>query len=196
MRIRGLFLALAVSCCAICLAACTAEAYDGYQALNDMLRADYSKVILTVTDTFDETTALRSEYAFVYGDGEITVQYRVERFAEIGDLTEQTALKRTLSGEAVIKDGAIVSQSGDEAELPSADGARGLAFRREYFKNATLTGVYLKADVKDPEAFLGTKIVCDDMKVEATFLEVFYAIRISYTSGMGSAVEISYEFSL
>ena len=64
-----------------------------------------------------------------------------------------------------------------------------MTFKGEYFANAELTGVYLKADVTDPDGFTGSSLNCADMKVYATFLEMFYEIEITYVGETGNAVE-------
>lgn len=189
-------LTLAAACAAACcLGACGEPpkgSTDKYDSLNDMLNAEYSRVVITVTETFDESASLTGEYALQYSDGEITVNYSVEKFAGISLNDPSADFKTTLTGTAVIKGNDITG--GDNVNLTADIATIGLTFKEEYFENAVLTDMYLKADVKDASAFLGSQITCADMKAEAVFLEKFYSVSITYTSESGSAVEYSYKF--
>lgn len=193
-RYIGLFAAV---CAALCLGACKpeeAEKPDPYAPLNEMLGLHYSGIVLTVTETFGEGVFLTGEYRISDAEEGKKVVYSVEQFAELiwDGPSEQ---KTVLSGEAVYSDGFLISRTGDETELPAVLG-RGLVFREEYFANAELRGTYFKADVKDVSSFLGADPECTDMKVEATFLEIFYEIGISYVSGGGIGTEYRYRFVL
>ena len=184
---------------ACCLGGCNddppAPGGNKYDELNAMLRADYSKILITVTDDFGED-ALTSTYELNYSESSVTVRYSVERFAEIGGLLDDvTDAKTTLVGEAVIKDGQVISNDGEVA-LDASIADLGLCFKEEYFENVQLTGVYLKADVKEASKFLGVETVCTDVEIEATFLEVFYDISVRYTSERGGKVSYRYEFTL
>lgn len=194
---KKLFFMLAALCVAAgCLGGC-GEKKDEFSSLNEMFRADYSQIVLTVTDTFDEDTALKSEYVISRGDEGAVVDYAVERFAAFdlqGDL--QTASpKTTLTGKATFKDGFLISMEGDEASLPRVI-ATGLTFKKEYFDNIELSSLYLRADVVDPSGFLSSEIACNGMKVAATFLETFYEISVTYTSENGNFVEFQFDFTL
>ena len=186
---------------AVCAAAVAAVVLGGcgdddYAFLNDMLKADYSEVVLTVTDTFDAQTSLTSVYTISYEDARVTVSYRVEEFAPLGLTGGSADFKRVRTGKAAIEGGEVTVLEGEDVGLDAAVAERGFTFREGYFQNAELTGSYLSADVKDPGAFLGTATDCTDMHLWATFFECFYTIEISYTSASGSAVEIAYEFTL
>ena len=189
-------LMVTAACAAVCVLGACNHKPNGYDAINKMLHADYSKIVITVTDTFDESLSLSSEYTIRYfGDG-MTVSYSVEKLAPVSD-TSWTEMKTTYTGEVTFQGGVIVSKSGDEIDLEATDLAMtGLSFKEEYFENAELTGVYLKADVKDVSGFFGSELACTDMRVEATFLEALYEISVSYTSAVGSAVECQYIFTL
>ncbi len=178
---------------------------DLYAPLNEMLAADYSKIGLTVTDTFDGAY-LKSEYNFLYADdGSVTLQYAVERFAELslpgaseGETPETSSdgMKVIYRGEAKIEDGKAVFSDGRQFSLPANIAQIGFTFKEEYFGNADLAGIYLKADVTDAEAFWGSEISCSDMKISATFLDFFYDITITYTAEDGSGVEYLYTFTV
>ena len=191
-------LALALSAAALCACGGPASTDDPYEALNKMLQADYSEVALTVTTTFSEDLSLTSSYIITDADGDKKVSYSVERFPAIDpEGSAQGAdgefAPYTLTGEAVYRGGELISATG-EAALPAA--VRGLCFRKEYFTNVQLTGVMLRADVTDAAGFLGTEIVCTDMKVEATFLEYLFDIGIGYLDADGNRVEYVYRFTV
>ena len=155
---------------------------------------NYSKIILTVTDTFGEDSSLKSEYVLEYSEVGVTVKYSVERFNNVSIDAPAASDKITLTGTAQIKDGAVTG--GENVNLPATIADTGFTFKGEYFENADLTGVYLKADVKNASGFTGTEIVCSDMKVFATFLDSFYDITVTYTGENGNAVECAYKFSI
>ncbi len=205
MNIKKVILAVVSAClAAFCFASCesagggsssTGIVSYGYQMaeLNGMLRADYSRVTLTVTDRW-EAVSLTSKYYFTDNeDGTVKVVYSVERFAEIGDwnaLPEES--KTVVNGEAVFKDGEVVE---GEWNAPEGVGS-GLEFNQDYFTNLSVAGTYLKADVKNPSGFLGAQIECGGMHVEATFLSVFFNIDITFTAKTGNFVEYKYEFTV
>ena len=194
MMKKPIIMLAAVCAAACCLSACTNE----YDALNAMLDADYSQIVITVTDAFDENTRLQSEYVINFSESETTVNYTVEKFVAIGDSLDAllTDTKTVLTGEAVIQGGVIVSVNGDETDLPALVTKRGLNFKKRYFQNAQLTGVYLEADVKNASGFLGSDLSYTNMKVRATFFNVFENIRITYTSESGNEVEYNYVFTI
>ncbi|MDE7158608.1 MAG: hypothetical protein K2N74_03450 [Clostridiales bacterium] len=167
---------------------------EQYDALNAMLDLHYSQIVLTVKNTFDEETALTSEYTMNFTDGGMTVSYSVERFAEAS--LSAASQKTTLEGEATIAGGKITYTKGDEVSLDAVKSGIGFAFDGEYFENVELTGIYLKADVKNPSAFMRSTLSCSEMKVSATFLEVFYDIQITYRAETGNKVEYLFTFTI
>lgn len=192
-----------VGLAALLLASCGApegetQAKDAYAPLNEMLKAEYSQIALTVTDTFDEETSLTSEYIFVRSEGSVTVQYTVERFEALGlpGTDGADGGKTVLSGKAVLQEGSFLCTEGDPVEFPAQIAAGGLSFKAEYFEDAELAGVYFKATVKDAGGFFGVPLSCTEMKVSATFLDFFYEIEIVYTSSGGGRTEYRYEFSV
>lgn len=194
---KKIFISAAIAA-TLCLTACGAEEStdkDEYERLNEMLAAKYSEITLTVTDTFDENTVLSSEYIFTYAEDGVTVKFAVERFSPIGPGTFSDETKQTLTGQAVIKDGEIVSASGAEFSLPDFS-ASGFTFKTEYFENINLSEGCLIADVKNANDFLGTELSCSDMKLKAVFAEFFDTIEITYTSAAGSSVKYLYTFAL
>lgn len=196
---KSIFAIAAVCAVACSFAACGENTSNvdaaKVDALNDMLGASYSQVVITVTETFDQSTSLTSEYTVEYSDGEITVNYSVEQFAEISLDSPSAEIKTTLTGTAVISGNDITG--GENVNLTADIAVIGLTFKAEYFSDADYGDMLFKADVKAEKAsaFLGSEITCTDMTVEAVFLQKFYNINITYTAESGSAVEISYKFT-
>lgn len=177
---------------ACCLSGCANKKYDN---LNSMLDLGYSKVKLTIINTFDEDTSLKSEYTINYSDSEITVSYKVEQFEELSLNSPLTDSKKTLTGEATIKDG-VITTSGDKVEISANIATISLTFRKSYFSNVVFTTNSLTADVVKASDFLGSDIVCSDMKVKAVYVESFHNIGIEYTAESGTRVELTYNFTL
>lgn len=179
---------------------CNSEPTDnkkgGYEALNDLLALDYSGFKLTVTDTFDAETSLKSEYVVEYSANGATVNYSIERFAEISLGTPVSSAKVTLEGVAVIKDGVVVSVDGDDVNITADAAETGLNFKEEYFENARLTGINFNADVKNSSGFLGADITCTEMKVQAYFPKALDNIKITYKADGGNRVEYVYKFTI
>lgn len=163
---------------------------DKYEVLNAKLNLNYSSLVITVTDTFDSDSSLISTYTVSHSDDGVKVSYSIERFAEISLENPTSDYKVTTVGEAVIKDGVVVSGDLDvSGVLPD-----GLNFKEEYFKNIEITSFSLEADVKDAAGFLGTEITCTDMKVSASFRDAFNSITITYKAESGNDVEYLYQF--
>ena len=184
----------------LCVAAavcggCATESTKEYDELNAKLNLNYSQIVLTVNNTVDEGSVLTSEYTMKFTEGEVKVNYSVERFAEVS-LDSATTGKTTVVGEAKIADGKVTYVSGENVNLDVLKTGTGLNFKKEYFNNIDLTGIYLIADVTNPTGFMGSPLTCSEMKVRATFLEVFFDIRISYLAQSGNSVEYIYNFSL
>lgn len=186
---------IAVCCLGACKKTDNGDESGEWGALNAMLGMNYSQMELTVTDTIDEDTALESKYSITYSDTQITVKYSVEKFVELSIDNPSAETKTTLTGVAVIING-FVSVAGDDVGITADIAHPKLTFKESYFTNVELTGNYLFADVKNVSGFLGSKLNCSDMKVKATFLDVFYEIQIAYISESGSTVEYSYEFHI
>ncbi len=198
---KSIFLVLSVGAClagSLCFSACDLKGQggvkaDAYKPLNEMIQADYSGIGITVTDTFGGGAVLTSVYTVSFADGAATVEYEAERFAEItpGGVPSGSVVKRT--GKATVKEGQVTHTEGDDIGLTVS--GKLFEFKEEYFADADLTEMYLKADVKDPEGFMGVK-GCTAMHVDATFMDYFYGITVAYTAAGGDSVEIVYTFTL
>lgn len=194
---KQLFTVAAIGVAVCCLGACKKSQADNseWAALNAMLDYNYSQIEISVTDTFDEYTSLKSEYVIDYSDSQITVTYSVEKFVEISLGNPVSNEKTTFTGKAFINGGSI-ALIGDDIDITADIADIGLTFKKSYFRNVNLTGNYLNADVENVSKFIGSKLVCSNMKVEAFFLEVFDNIKINYVSAIGSSVEIYIDFTL
>lgn len=184
----------------------TACAEPNFDHLNNMLDLEYSKIVLTVKDIFfedlpstdfDEEISLTSVYEITYSGDVANVHYVVERFAQIDGILvdESLATPEKLEGEAMIKDGFVVTKPDDDVWIPTQI-ADGLNFKTKYFNNIDLGDTNFKADVKDPGAFMGTEIFCTDMQVAVSFLDSLSAMLITYNKQSGNKIEILYEFTL
>ena len=107
---------------------------SGYGKLQGLLSKNYSQIVLTVTDKFDEDTSLVSKYTLAYGDSDVTVTYSIEEFSSLSIDSADAQFKTVKNGSAVIKDGVVVQITGDSAELPSTEviSAGGMTFNEEY----------------------------------------------------------------
>lgn len=164
-----------------------------YEELNAKLKLNYSQIVLTVTNEIDEKTVLNSEYTMKFSGGTTTITYSVEQLSELS-LDSTASEKITLVGEAKVENGNVSYVSGDSANLDVLTAGAGLNFKKEYFANIDLTGVYLDADVTNPGGFMGSALDCTEMKVYATFLVAFYDIKVTYTAQNGNHVEYLYTF--
>ena len=199
---KKIFMFLAICTAALSFSACQFSCEDNsnsggenagkYASLNEMLDADYSKITLTVKDTFDSELTLESVYVINYGNP-ITVEYSVERLAEISIDNPSNNLKVNYNGTATIVDGVV--EGGEAIGLDASIASTGLCFKEEYFENASLTDMFLQADVKNVAGFFGSNISCTGMKVYAEFFPALKNIEIIYTAQNGNKVEYKYVFT-
>lgn len=201
---RKTVFAIAAACAAACcFGACNSSCNDDkpsfnqYDELNSMINKSYSKIELTVTDTFDGDTSLVSEYTMQYSEGGVTVSYSVERFSSLS-LGGDDWLITVYTGEAVIKDGSVVSVTGDDIGITADITKTGFTFKQEYFANVneSILGIRLEADVVNPGGFTGTDMTCTDMKVKADYFDAFTEMQIAYTAENGGKVEYAYVFTV
>ena len=190
---------IAASLAAVCcLGGCGKKTEDQYTVLNRMLEADYSQIVLNVTNTFDEELSLTSTYSINYSPASVTVHYTIERFGEPSLENPDTQIIEKLKGVATIKNGEVVSDTGKNSGLTADIATLTLKFKRSYFQNTLFTGEFFVADVIYPYGFMGTKFAAQDMKLKAYHdnFEVFDSIQITYTSSAGYGVEYSYSFTM
>ncbi len=188
---------LVAACCGLsaCSLSPSGNGSGEYAALNEMLKAHYSEIELTIGTDFGEDT-LESTYIITYGEVLTTVTYSVEEFALFEIAHPDAGGKIVKEGKATIAGENIIVDEGEDIGLSAAIAQLPFDFREDYFDNAELTGVYLNADVKNAAAFTGSALTCTNMKVWAEFLDHFRTIKLTYTDGDGNAVSVQYTFSL
>ncbi len=197
MKIKKSIPVILAACAAVAVVGgCATDDSSKYDELNAKLDLNYSKIVLTVTDKFDEDMVLTDEYEMTFSGGVVTVNYSVERFAEIS-LDSAAAEKITIEGKAAVMGGKITYIRGEEVSLDALIAGSGLNFKKEYFSYAELTDSRLKADVTNPGGFMGSSsLSCTDMKVNAAFGDAFNTVTITYTAQGGNEVEYLYTFTV
>lgn len=202
MKIKKILLiVMAVLLLLTCFTACDdgeqqKPANNEYEFLDKMLELNYSKITLTITNKFDEETSLVSQYVMSYSGETVTVDYTIERFNQISLDKPNTEVKYTITGQTLIKDGVSATVDDGNVVITPEIAEVNFSFKEEYFENAELTSLYLKANVKDANSFMQKSLTCNDMKVYAEFLDAFYQIKVNYTNENGTQVEYNYEFTL
>lgn len=181
-----------------CLGGCSLTSSEGgkgdYDLLNEMLKAQYSQIVLTVENDFGGDT-LTSVYTIKYGEYDITtVSYTVEKFAPF-DPDAPDEIKKTLAGSMTLQGDTVVETDGADLEISAEIARLPFAFEEAYFENAELGEDLFEADVKNVSGFLGSALSCTDMTVKARFGEAFDRIEIGYTDADGAGVSISYTFT-
>ena len=196
MKIKKSIPVILASCAAVAvLGGCSTDEGSKYDELNAKLDLNYSQIVLTVTNAYDDETVLTSEYTMKFIEDIVKINYSVERFAE-ASLDSAITEKTTIVGEAVVMGSNVFYVEGEEVSLDALTDGTGLNFKKEYFANADLTDGSLKADVTNPGGFMGSSFTCSDMKVNATFSEAFNEIKITYRSQSGHQVEYLYAFTV
>lgn len=199
MKKKSILAIAAVCAAAACFGACVNGnnndngGFNRYDEINRMFNLDYSEIAVTITDTFDSNTELVSTYTMTYSGDGITVKYDIERVKGIS-LDTATVETERFNGTAVIKDGVLIS---DDKGMIDIVPVANFKFKEDYFANVNddLLDIKLEADVKNPNAFMGTQISCKDMKVVANYFYSFSDMQITYTAESGNAVKINYVFT-
>lgn len=172
------------------------ESVSAYDKIQNILAKNYSQIVLTVTDTFDEETSLASTYTLNYGENDVTVEYSVEQFTSLSLDAANPQFKTVKTGSVVIKDGVVVKQSGDSTvfsyDLVSAGG---LNFKEEYFSSVIINDVSFKADIINPSGFFGTTVACSNAKINSIYADFMAEMVVTYTSASGHSVEYEYKFT-
>lgn len=197
---KSIFVIAAACVAMVGLSACEMSCDGGkgpsnsdYDNINEMFNVNYSKIEVTVTNTFDAETELVSTYEMNYSGDEITVNYSIERFTGIS-LDGAGAEKSTTTGTAKIVNGVVTDENGMISAVPEMN----FTFKAEYFTNVNggLIDMILEADVSNPSGFFGSEIKCTDMKVYAEYVNVFNKMDITYKGESGNSVKITYNFTV
>ena len=196
MKIRKYIPVILAGCAtAAIFGGCTTDDSAKYDELNAKLDLEYSQIVLKVTNTYDTDSVLTSQYTIKHVEGMVTVNYSIERFAEVS-LDSATDEKTTIVGEAVVMGENVIYIDGEKAPLDALTTGTGLRFKQEYFVNATLTDGSLQADVSNPSGFMGALLNGTSMKVNATFGDALNEIKITYLAQGGYQVEYLYAFTV
>ncbi len=202
-----LFLAVIIALVTVAFTACHLAPQDEssiYTELNDMANKSYSNVNLSVQTTKEGVT-LNSTYTISNGSNNTMVTYSMERLAIIeqdqnGNFVMPDDMIVTKSGSAVIKDGQVVEQSGDAADVPIKSlSTITLNFNEDYFSmphsyDENDTHVF-KADVSDPKGFTANAdFDGKNMSIEVLFKEQLESVKINYTSANGAEIKVTYSF--
>lgn len=176
--------------CAALLCACSGE--PNLNKLNDMAQASYSQTKLSVNTVFPDAS-LQSTFDISKSGSDFTVQYHLEKFAEMNIDKPISGQKEVVEGTAVVQNGATSVVSGVELNKLTTVNMR---FQNDYFANLQLTETRFTADVTNPTAFFGVSTFDGSkVKVDVNFGEVLQNIVVNYLSANGANVTITYEFT-
>lgn len=176
--------------CAALLCACSGE--PNLNKLNDMVKASYSQMKLSVNTVFPDAI-LCNTFDVSRAGSESTVKYHLEKFAQLDIDNPVSSSKEVVEGTAVVKDGAVAEVSGVNLNKLITVNMR---FQNDYFANLKLTDSRFTADVTNPTAFFGVSTFDGSkVKVDVNFGEVLQNIVVNYLSANGANVTITYEFT-
>ena len=165
-----------------------------YEKLDRFADLNYQQIklsIITVTGNME----LSANYTLKQSN----VSYSVEQLNMLpsnGDLTGiSPEYKTTHSGYAKIVDGKVTELDGEEVPLPSYDELKGnFSFAESNFKNVTMQGNSLSADVDSPSSFYGSTVNVQNMKITVEYTATALSkIVITYQTA-NSTVTTTYEF--
>lgn len=188
--------ALTICAIALCLVFFGACGESGLSKLDSMAQQDYSQTNLTYTTYFEDSTSLVAEFKISFDGTKYTVVYSVEQFASIDLDQSSTDQKQTVSGTAVVQNGAKVSDSGsaDFVDFVALVSQK-LHFDEAYFQGAVLGESSFFAKVTDAAGFFGTEnFEGTDITVSANFGEVLKRAEVSYTLQSGTKVKVLWQF--
>ncbi|MBQ8177742.1 MAG: hypothetical protein IJ033_00980 [Clostridia bacterium] len=204
---KVLFIFVVLAVVMVSLTACNLvpEEPDVYTELNEMARMSYVGVNLSVQTTMDGVT-LTSVYTVTNSSNNTMVSYSSESLATIvqdgqGNYVMPENRVITKTGNATIKNGAIVEQTGDSADIPVKSlEALVLDFNQNYFNMPH--GYYendyfvFKAEVTNVKGFTSNNTFDGkDMSVEVHYNESLEKVMIDYTMDSGAVVKVVYTFN-
>lgn len=186
-------------------AACTdGPSLSDLQNINDMLKASYSTITLTVK-TKTAVTDLNGRFVMKFDGEQTTVTYEYEKIStfEVGEdgslsVPEGGYFITTESGEVVVRDGEII-YGDNTVELPDELFVSGFSFKQAFFRNATVKNALFEADVIKPQDFTGnSSLECTDMHVSVlrnVSAKSLARMDLTYTTASGAEVELNYQFT-
>lgn len=190
----------------LCFAACdTLPSVNDLQSINDMLKQDYSQVMV-LTSTKTAQAELTGKFTMHFEQDQTTIEYeydRVNTFDIEGDgdgiATPDGDYIVREKGVAVVRDGEVVDE--DDSLNLEEFGLKisGFSFKQAFFDKANFQSAKFEADVVNAQDFTGNKSLnCTDMHVAVFFntnTKVITRMDITYTSANGAAVAINYVFT-
>lgn len=193
---------IAICICSVAALAATGcrkpEENNVYATLNALAEKAGASVTLSVTTETDGETLSGTYTSETRSDG-VYVEYSYERFNLIqteGGYVMPDSLKSTYSGNLTVRDGEIVAQEGDKADLSLGEITAAFSFAEEYFTDVTEEDGSFRATVTDPSSFLRKELTCSEMKVTVTYsAEALLTLTVTYRSEASSLVTLSYLFS-
>ena len=172
---------------------------DVYTELNTMARMEYNTINMEVQTTYQGVT-LVNKYSALLGANGTIVTYSVESLATIDpEVGMPENMIETKTGSATIRDGKIVSQTGDDVTIPTSMSALAIHFDEAYFdtpKTYAEGSLHVfDAKVKDVKGFTGSNTFeGKDMRVCVRYNEKLDTVVIDYTSENGAGVKVIYKF--
>lgn len=172
-----------------------------YDKLNNLAENGvYNYLAVTVTTVIDEQTELENTYTYQQVGDELHVEFTIQSLAEYEEGSDgwiaPDDIIETVSGSAVIKDGEVVSFSGNsEAQDFSCVSFPSFNFKAAYFSSVVDEDGHFAANVVSPGAFLGTYSPCSAMSIDVNYHQfTITEMVITYTSPERHQVTAKYEY--
>ena len=165
-----------------------------YERLDDMADKSYVSVSVSIATT-TSTAHLSAKYILT----RTIVSYSIEQLNTLptdGNITGAFSdFKTTLSGNAKIVNGKLISVDDENVSLPSYSELKGnFSFDEKNFRNAVVGNGSLKADVISPSAFYGTSVDAKEMSIDVTFSDdSLIRLTVTYKTE-NSSVKTVYDF--
>lgn len=166
-----------------------------YERLDDMADKSYSSVSVSIV-----TSTAKAQIFASYVLAQTDISYSIEQINALptdGVITGTPSnFKTTLSGNAKVVNGKLVSVDGDNVSLPSYNELNGnFNFNEENLKNVVVGNGSLKADVISPSKFYGTSIDANEMSIDVTFsTDSLIRVTVTYKTENAS-VKTVYDFA-
>ena len=169
------------------------------ETLNKIFTKDNSLVNIEVKTVTNEKS-LASMYTVVKETNGEKITYSIEKlstFEEVnGEYIVPESYKTTIKGEVLLSNGAVVSQSGDIADLDfTKTEIPKFKFNEGYFSNVQDNAGKFTADVTNPSGFLGAEISCSNMSVTVSYSEnKISEIILNYSTDKSTQTTLKYFF--
>lgn len=196
-----IFVIAILLCATFCLTSCdlipVGSVDVSYEAIHQMITADYSKLTIEITTKpAGESDGIVSKIEYLsVNDSVKMVNYSIQQYAKIevdGDvITLPESQTTTKKGSVMLTDGNVTNSTGDEVDI-DFDGIDklNLSFNDHNLSNVTKKNGVLTANVTNVSAFLGMQIQgVTNAKVSADIVN--RVITLSGTAN-GSDVTIVY----